>query len=71
MHDHVSWLAVDPRDKQQGDWAVDVYSFAWACHARHKPSTAVESEEEIEKYIAELTGVDSPFSCWQFNSRWV
>lgn len=71
MRDDVHWVATDPQDRRLGDWAVDVYSFAWSCQAGHPPEAiSEEGGQAMEKYLAELENVDSPMSCWQFNSRW-
>lgn len=70
MHDDVHWVATDPGDRRQEDWAVDVYTFAWSCTALHAPEATAEEGRGMEKYLAELESVDSPMSCWQFNTRW-
>lgn len=70
MHDQAYWLATDPLDKSRDDWAADLYEFAWICSAVHAPRLAREDPSKLEEYMKELEGVDSPFSCFQLNTRW-
>lgn len=71
MHDDMHWLATDPQDKLEDDWAVDMYSFAWTCNAYSSPDESIaENADKMKNFVLGLKKVRSPLDCWRFNNRW-